>query len=272
MYKKRKVLVLFLIIIWIANPGFAQEKEDMNIEEERNPAKVTLNVGADLVSRYVWRGLDFGKSAAIQPTLALDAFGFSLGAWGSYGFSRYTFWVDDSTSLEDNYSEIDLFLAYTYKYFTLMLTDYYAPIPIDTLPGMNYFNWKNATTWHTLELTLILDGPEKFPIQFIAATLIYGADKGKDTSGIFGAGANNNYSTYFELSYLFNIKGFGIRPFIGGIPFGSSWYGPKAGVNNVGINVRKEIPISKKFRLPVQSNLVFNPLSKKAFLVFILSL
>jgi hypothetical protein len=272
MLKRGKVFAIGLIIFLIANPGFAQEKNDLELKEETNPSNVTLNLGADLVSRYVWRGQDFGASAAIQPSLSLDAFGFSLGAWGSYGFTRYTYWIDDTTSIENNYSEVDLFLSYNYKYFTLLLTDYYAPLPLDTFPGANYFNWKNATTWHTLELTLILDGPEKFPIQFIAATLLYGADKGKDTSGVYGAGTTNNFSTYFELSYQFDVKGFGITPFIGGIPFGSSWYGPKAGINNIGVNVRKEIPVSKKFSLPIQSNLIFNPLSKKVFLVFILSI
>lgn len=272
MDKEFKFTVVLLISICMAGSGFAQEKEDLFEEEVTSQGKITLNVGADLVSRYIWRGQNYGNSVAIQPTLALDAFGFSIGAWGSYGLSRYTYWVDDTTSIEDNYTEMDLFICYTYKYFTLMLTDYFVPIPIDTLPGANYFNWKNQSTWHTLELTLILDGPEKFPVQFMAATLVYGADKGKDSTGIYGTGADNNFSTYFELSYQFDVKGFGIKPFIGGIPFGSSWFGPKAGINNVGINVSKEIPISRKFSLPLQSTLVFNPISKKAYLVFILSL
>ncbi|TSA24458.1 MAG: hypothetical protein D4R67_11750 [Bacteroidetes bacterium] len=271
--KKRKLFYyLALTILWPAIPGFSQEEQILQDEEKASPGKVTLNVGADLVSRYIWRGIDFGNSAAIQPTLSVDAFGFSLGAWGSYAFSRHTLWLNDTASVDYSYTEIDLFLSYTYKYFTLMLVDYYAPIPVDTLPGINYFNWNNRSTWHTLEVSLILNGPDRFPIQFLAATLVYGADKGKDSTGAYGAGTQNNYSTYFELSYLFTVRGFGIRPFIGGIPFGSSWYGSSAGINNLGITVRKEIPVSKKFSIPVQSSLVFNPLSKKAFLVFTLSL
>lgn len=272
MNKKIGFIILLFTFCRICTPVFAQDELDPDTGENLSPGKVTLNAGADLVSRYIWRGQNFGNSAAIQPSLSLDAFGFSLGAWGSYAFSRYTYWVDDSTSVDDTFTETDLFLSYTYKYFSLILTDYYAPVPIDTLPGMNYFNWKNTTTWHTLEITLVLNGPEKFPIQFLASTLVYGADKGKDSTGVWGAGTTNNYSTYFELSCQFDVKGFGIKPFIGGIPFGSSWYGPKAGINNLGVNVRKEIPISKKYSLPVQSNLVFNPLAKKAYLVFILSL
>ncbi|NQV03742.1 MAG: hypothetical protein HQ542_13920 [Bacteroidia bacterium] len=272
MNKREKYLLLFLMIIWMVNPGYSQEEQILEDSEEATPGKVTLNVGADLVSRYIWRGQNFGSSAAIQPTLSVDAFGFSLGAWGSYAFSRHTLWLNDSSSVDYNFSEIDLFLSYTYKYFTLMLVDFYAPLPIDTLPGANYFHWKNQDTYHTLEVSMIFNGPEKFPIQFLASTLVFGGDKGKDTSGVYGAGSKNNFSTYFELSYQFNTKGFGIKPFIGGIPFGSSWYGPKAGINNVGITVRKEIPVSRKFAIPIQSNLVFNPMSKKAYLVFILSL
>lgn len=272
MWNKGRLVLLVVIFCWTLTPGFSQEKEQILDESAESDARVTLNVGADLVSRYVWRGQDYGNSVAIQPTLALDAFGFSLGAWGSYAFSRYTYWIDDTTSVQDTYSEVDLFLSYNYKYFTLMLTDYYAPAPLDTLPGANYFNWNSSTTWHTLELALIIDGPENFPMEFIASTLIYGADKGKDSTGVYGAGTANNFSTYFELSYQFDVKGFEIKPFIGGIPFGSSWYGPKAGINNAGVSVRKEIPVSKKFSLPVESNLVFNPLSKKVFLVFMISL
>jgi len=272
MRKRGNLLLMILLVVCISVSAPAQESQEATAVAPAPSDKVSLNLGADLVTRYIWRGQNYGNSPAIQPTLSLNAFGFSIGAWGSYALSRYTFQVNDSVSVQDNYSEIDLFISYHYSFFTLLLTDYYVPIPIDTLPGADYFNWNNNTTWHTLELSLILDGPEKFPIEFIASTLLYGADKGTDTTGVYGQGSTNNFSTYFELSYPFQVKGFTIKPFIGGIPFGSAWYGPKAGINNVGVHVTKEIPISKKYSLPVQGKLVFNPLSKKAYLVFILSI
>jgi len=268
----KRILLLTMLIVVSIVPSLAQEETILQESKQAEPGKVFLNIGADLVSRYIWRGQNFGKSAAIQPTASISAFGFTLGAWGSYAFSSHSLQIDDSTSITYNFSELDLFISYRYKYFTLMLFDYYAPGPIDTLPGNDYFNWKNKNTFHTLEASFIFDGPEKFPVQFIASVLVYGADKGKDSTGAYGFGTKNNYSTYFELSYQFNVKGFGIKPFIGGIPFGSLWYGPEAGINNVGINIRKDIPVSKKFSIPIQSNLIFNPLSKKAYLVFILSL
>jgi len=250
----------------------AQEETALQESEEAEKAEITLNAGADLVSRYIWRGTNYGNSAAIQPTLSFSVAGLTFGAWASYGLTSTNYPVTDSTSVDFNYTECDLFLSYSFTYFTVILYDFYVPFPIDSLPGNNYFNWKNTTTFHTLEASLIFDGPEKFPLQVMASTLIYGADKDKDSTGVYGAGDQNNFSTYFELSYLFSVKGFELRPFIGGIPFGSSWYGPNAGITNVGIHVGREIPVSKKFSIPVCLNLVFNPMAQKAYLVFVLTI
>ena len=271
---KKSILILAagLFVLMQSAPALAQEEVALKESEIAKEAKITFNAGADLVSRYIWRGNDYGNSAAFQPTVSFSAYGITLGAWGSYALSRSKYWVNDSVSLDAPYMECDLFLAYTYKYFTLVLFDYYTPSPVDSLPGNNYFNWKNNTTFHTLEVNLIFDGPEKFPMHVLASTLVYGADKDKDSTGVYGEGTKNNFSTYFELSYLFNVKGFELRPFIVVIPFGSSWYGPEGGVTNVGIHVGKEIPVSSRFSIPICSKLVFNPMSKKVYLVFVLTI
>ena len=44
----------------------------------------TASLGADMVSRYVWRGADFGESMSVQPALTLGFGGLEVGAWGSY--------------------------------------------------------------------------------------------------------------------------------------------------------------------------------------------
>ena len=87
-------------------------------------------------------------------------------------------------------------------------------------------------------------------------------------------GTKNNFSTYFELEYKFNVKKYGIdlKPFIGGTPFGSSWYGPKAGIINTGISAKKQVEITPKYALPMQAALIVNPSSQAVFLVFTVSL
>ena len=54
-----------------------------------------LSLGADMVSRYVWRGTDFGQSASIQPDLAYTFGGFEIGTWASYAVNPAASGVND---------------------------------------------------------------------------------------------------------------------------------------------------------------------------------
>ena len=76
--------------------------------------KVELGVGADVVSKYIWRGTDLG-GPSVQPSLSVAYKGLSLTAWGSIGFDS-----------EDD-KEVDLTLAYETGNFSLSVTDYWYP-------------------------------------------------------------------------------------------------------------------------------------------------
>jgi len=271
----KRVTLLLITTLMMSVLVFGQEevaiRESVESVSEPEP---TLNLGADFMSRYIWRGYDFGNSPAIQPNIYFEWKGFTLGTWGSYAISGYRVQINDSTQEEmGHYGEIDLYISYTYKWFTLLFYDYYAVNGLSPNKG-KYFDYNNSTTGHTLEASLIFKGPEKFPLQILASTLIYGADKGKDSLGTYGMGETNNYSTYFELGYDFYFSriSLNLKPFIGGTPFGSSWYGPKAGIINTGLLVKKDILVTSEFSIPVQASLIFNPVAQTAFLVFGFSL
>ena len=44
-------------------------------------------IGADVVSRYVWRGSDYGNAAAVQPGIETAVGPVTFGAWGSWSIS-----------------------------------------------------------------------------------------------------------------------------------------------------------------------------------------
>jgi hypothetical protein len=276
-FKMKKALPIYYWLICISAfvlfsvTCFAQVRDEGIVEKKvTNPPQ--FNLGADLVSRYIWRGKDFGNSPAIQPNVAFSDAGFKISAWGSFGFVPYSQKINDTTTVNmGNYAEFDPSICYTYKGLTLSITDYYFPNGM-TPNNNNYFDYNNSTTGHTFEVALAYAGPEKFPIQLFAGTLVYGADKGKDAAGNYGLGTKNNFSTYFEAAYNFTVKGIGVKPFIGGIPFGSSWYGPSGGVVNTGITVSKTIPITKDFGIPVFTSIIANPQSQSVFFVFGLTL
>ncbi len=190
-------------------------------------AQAELNMGADLMSRYVWRGTDFGGSPSIQPYIELNAGNFILGAWGAY------------TTNSPGAQEADLYTGYTFgNVFSVTLTDYFFP---EDNASDQYFDFENR---HSLEISgeLTLD-------QF---SLL---------AGKFFAGADDR-SLYFEAGYDFG----GLRAFAGAGDEAYSSDGD-FGLVNVGIETGKDIPITEQFTLPLSASLILNPESENLFMV-----
>jgi len=80
-----------------------------------NRANAQLDFGADVVSRYVWRGTDFGDAVSAQPWISYSASGFEIGAWSSWA------WTDPGAN------ENDLYVSYSTDMFGVAVTDYYFP-------------------------------------------------------------------------------------------------------------------------------------------------
>ena len=79
-------------------------------------AQAEIGLGADVVSRYVWRGADFGNSVSVQPGIAWSAESFEIGAWSSWAIS-------DGAANEN-----DLYASYSTGPVSVTVTDYYFPV------------------------------------------------------------------------------------------------------------------------------------------------
>jgi hypothetical protein len=270
--KKYSIIFATMMLFMVPVLLYSQEEKAMeDVALEKADDGPGLLFGADFMSRYVWRGIDFGNSPAIQPNIAFSWKGFSIGAWGSYGLSSYSIQIDDSTVVDmGNYAETDFYVSYTYKWFTLMVFDFFLPNGLNPNDANRFFNLDNVNTGHTIEGSLTFTGPENFPLQLLVGTLLYGNDKDQDSSGVYGMGDNNNYSTYCEANYNFSLEKLkmDIKPFIGASLKKSSWYGLDPGIINLGFTAKKEIPISSQFSLPVQFSLITNPQAQRLFFVF----
>lgn len=100
---KSKLLLTAVLAAILSFVGTAQEKG-------------SINIGADVVSNYMWRGTKFGNGAAFQPTLEFSKGGFAIGAWGSYGFA------------DAEFAEADLYASYSFDFgLSLGVTKYYFP-------------------------------------------------------------------------------------------------------------------------------------------------
>ena len=214
------------------------------IAQEDN-SKVSVDISADIVSRYVWRGINLSTSPAVQPTLSLNAGNFSIGSWASYTFSPELF------------QEVDLFLTYSAKYISFTINDYYNPLDTIGFTG-DYFHFGNEATRHSLEGMLTLNGPESFPLSLTAGVMFYGNDK--------NAEGDNMYSTYIELGYAAQIRDIEIKTFAGMTP-AQGYYGEKAGIVNLGITATKNLIITDNFQLPLKGSFIINPQTEKVFFV-----
>ncbi|KAF0201754.1 MAG: hypothetical protein FD170_2427 [Bacteroidetes bacterium] len=218
--------------------------------------ETSLNTGVDLMSRFVWRGMNSGGSSpSIQPTLEYSAGSFTLGSWGAFSMS-------DGVMIQ----EVDLYLIYTFKdMVSLTITDYF--LPDETISNNNYFEFDEDKTAHLLEVSTSFDGTEKIPFTLMAAVNFWGADALK-------ANGEKQFSTYFELGYNGNFKESDFNLFLGFTPDNPDkdleeygFYGPHAGVMNIGITVVKEIKITDHFCLPFISSFILNPMDENVFLV-----
>jgi hypothetical protein len=218
------------------------------LNEKDSSNKVSLSFNADLVSRYIWRGLPLSLNPNIQPYASIAFKDFSIGAWSSYALSK-------------PYAEVDLYLSYTASLFTLTLNDYYSENEDDSVH--NYFKWNNSNdeiTPHALEGVITYNGTESLPLSISAATFFYGNDK--DTSN-----NKNFYSTYLEMAYKLSVNDNEVKLFAGGT-INKGLYANKAAIVNIGVSISREIKVSNTFSLPVFTSFIVNPYAKDVFFTF----
>ena len=83
---KKTLLVLALTLLGVSACPFQAYAEDRDYEE----LGITFEVGADLVSSYLWRGQNLG-GMAIQPMVSLDWKGLYVSGWANIGADNWSF-------------------------------------------------------------------------------------------------------------------------------------------------------------------------------------
>ncbi|MDR1373022.1 MAG: hypothetical protein LBJ17_07925 [Dysgonamonadaceae bacterium] len=241
--KKIFVVIAVLLVAFTAT---------VNAQESKS---IEFSAGADLVSKYVWRGANGGQGAAFQPALSVSCHGFSLTAWGSTG-------ITDPASYE-----FDLSLGYSVAGISLALTDYYWDGH-----GSSY-GWYDDS--HHLELSVACTLPS-VPLTFSVATMLgfFDPKLEKEDGEYIIDPSKNNYSTYINAGYDFTAGDVALTASIGVTPFGSSLWGSgekKFEFADVSLKGSKELKITDSFSMPVFVQAILTPATEAAHLVFGLS-
>ncbi len=186
--KKRITLLTLNLILLVSAASYAQ-----------------FGLGADVYSRYVWRGTDFGNAVSVQPSLNYTVGGLEIGVWASYPI--------DNGSVGAN--ENDLYITYSIGNLGLTVTDYYFPEAGDV------FNYTSDDAIHFLE------GSVSYSLGSVGLL-----------AGYFFSGDEDN-SAYAELSWGFYEKEDVSASLIVGAGNGMYVVEDDFNVVNVGLSVSK---------------------------------
>lgn len=254
----KKNLLLFILFL-TTSVSFGQDTLPTP-EKEVPTSKFTAAV--DVVYPYLWRGLKYNADkVAFQPYVNYDITDkLSFGLWATTNFS----------DAADAYNEYDWSISYQISpVVQVMVSDYYWPSTKKAYAEdsansrANYFDYSEGSA-QTLDFSVLLDFSEKgVPLDFEFSTLFGGNDYNYDENGEPNGRA---YSTYAEAGYThtFESVGIDVRPFAGAAVINGGYYGTDANGNagftftNVGVNVAKEIKVSKNYTIPVFVRYTYN--------------
>jgi len=231
---KVRFLLTFLLLFLFAVPASSQ----------------SFSLGADFMSRYVWRGYDFGESLSVQPALTFSTGGLEIGSWASYSIS-----ADGAGA-----NEHDLWLGYTVETptsgsFSIGLTDYHFPSP----DGLGFFDGDgDGDGAHWIEPYVSYTGPDALPITLYGAVIVHN---------------DPDNSFYLQAAYPLTVGDVALGLTAGAVAGESAFYGTSGfAVVNLGLSASREIKMTDSFSLPISVSYIMNPDTERTFLVFGISL
>ena len=239
---RRGVLLALGLAVSVAT--LAQNREPEVLQEGEH-SRVETTIGCDLVTNYVWRGLDLGD-VSLQPVLGVGYKGLSLTAWGNVGLSN-----------SSDTKEFDLTLAYTLGGLNIGVTDYWFDSGPD--PENRYFKYDAHGTNHVFEANIGYD----FGVASVQWYTNFAGNDGLNKSG------NRAYSSYAEASVPFKLATVDWKATAGVVSFATAFYDTTGfAVTNLSLRAEKEIRVTDTFSIPVFGQVMANPCSQKAYLAF----
>jgi hypothetical protein len=230
--------------------------------QEQLSGKEKLNVGLELKTNHLWRGLVGADVffAAVDINYAFDKKNhFVFGLWGGSALAG------EGREEGKNYAwhEIDYYLKYDTGRFMVGFWDCFSDSGKDSDdPSGDIWNYDRKTTGHRVDFRGHFVISEQTPLKIEFGTSVYGADRADN--------GDQRYSTYAELNYpVIRNKKTNLNVFCGaGIGYGgnSHMYGDGErdfDIVNAGITTSRTFTLWEH-KVPVSATAMWNPSNKMA--------
>ena len=189
---KRSIIILALTLIGVsAFSSKTSAKDDV----PKKDIGLSFEVGADIVSAYIWRGQYIG-GLSIQPSACLSWKGLYVSGWGNIGADNWTF--------ENLNPELDITIGYDNYGVKLDLTHlyYFGGEPYFPKGGFSVVPTEESSSTMEAHAGFHLgDLVESVPLSIDWYTTIYGEDYYINKEG----NPQRAWSTYIEVGYDFNL-------------------------------------------------------------------
>ncbi|WP_296702175.1 hypothetical protein, partial [Algoriphagus sp.] len=232
--------------------GFAQNEnnlvEDSIIQMDASD-KLIWDVSFSFKTMNVFRGLIPSKAPVFSTQGGVKAGDFILGFYGG-------------ASTNGGYTETDLILVYYRPKFNIRADWYYNFTEgITNIPtASGFFDFDPETTRGLLDVMVSYKFSEHFSI--LSSTFLFGRDRPSlpedDLAGIPLRRGEQRYSQYFKVDYT---KKIGKAKFQAHLGYSYSWadfggatfYSDRAGFNDVGLSISRNILNSETINLPFKA-------------------
>lgn len=255
---KQTLLVLALALLGVSACPF---KALANEVAEKDELGLSIEVGADVVTSYLWRGYNLG-GLSVQPSFTLDWRGWYVSAWASMGALTWRF--------EEFSPELDVTVGYANHGFALDLTHLYYFYGDSYFAGLGDANNDSYSTMEVHAGVDFSEWNENLPLTIDWYTTVLGSDPVLDEEGNFVLNKNGNakraYSTYIELGYdiylpldiVLGLK-LGFTPWKGMYSdYSEVWTsGSTVGINNINLRAEREFELDN-WSISVWGEAMFN--------------
>lgn len=252
---KRSIIILALTLIGVSAFSF-------EVSAEEKESNFTYEIGADVVSSYLWRGQNLG-GLSIQPSVTLDWKGIYICGWANIGADNWKF--------QELNPELDITIGYDNYGVKLDLTHFYYFYGDKYFKGLEDPN--NQFSSSTMELHAGLDvgeWTEIVPLTLDWYTTVLGYDPVFDENDKLVINENGNakraFSTYIELGYditlpldiILGLK-VGFTPWKGMFTeYKEVWNsGQTVGLNNLQLRAEREFEL-KRVCFNIWGEVMFN--------------
>ncbi|MCH8567015.1 MAG: hypothetical protein LAT67_02070 [Balneolales bacterium] len=215
---------------------------------EAKAQELSVDPGATITSRFIYRGLDLGSSPQVQPMVGFNYGNFNFSLWASHPLA--------STPDGDDYKEVKFWMNYTIDLDSFSITPQFE----------NHFNANGDITEgdnYWWQASLRFAGKGDVAPDFLVGYAFSTADGAEDT-------------IYLEAGVNFSVGNTGLRPFISGQysdegGFVDLGYEGDFVINQVGLGLSRSLKISDSISVPVGVLFAMNPKTERAFAAFSIS-